>query len=378
VRIAVVDTTYPAFLAERYAADPQLARRPYDDQLASLLAAGFGTSDAYSTHLRTLGHETIDVIANADVLQLRWAREHGVAGALRGLALRLPGARGDAVRRRFRIEVLEQQLDAFAPDVVYLQDLWLLDRAALDRQRGRGRLVAGQIASTPPDAEVLRGFDLLLTSFPQFVDRFRALGVDSEYLRIAFHTDVLRRLRAERIEPDPHAERPIDVAFVGGLSPRVHGEGVRLLERVCAACDVDVWGWGADELPANSPIRRRYRGEAWGLEMYRVLARSRIALNRHIAAAEGHANNMRLYEATGVGAMLLTDAGSNLDELFAPRREVAVYDHADDVIQQIQHYLAHDDERVAVATAGQARTLSEHTYEQRMRELAAILEARLR
>jgi hypothetical protein len=47
-----------------------------------------------------------------------------------------------------------------------------------------------------------------------------------------------------------------------------------------------------------------------------------VALNRHIAAAEGHANNMRLYEATGVGTCLLTDRGSNLGELFEVGREV--------------------------------------------------------
>jgi hypothetical protein len=273
--------------------------------------------------------------------------------------------------------VLERQLDAFAPDVVYLQDLWLLDRARLDAQRARGRLVAGQIASAPPGPEILRGFDLLLTSFPHFVDRFRALGVDAESLRIGFHEDVLRRLRAQGSDPAPDAARPVGVAFVGGLSPRVHADGVRLLEAVCARRAVDVWGWGAHELPASSPIRACHRGEAWGLEMYRVLAGARIALNRHIAAAEGHANNMRLYEATGVGALLLTDRGTNLGELFATGREIAVYDDADDVIRQIDHYLAHDDERIALAAAGQARTLAEHTYAHRMRELAAILEARL-
>ena len=35
--------------------------------------------------------------------------------------------------------------------------------------------------------------------------------------------------------------------------------------------------------------------------MYRVLRQSKIALNRHSDVAEDHANNMRLYEATGVG-----------------------------------------------------------------------------
>ena len=51
---------------------------------------------------------------------------------------------------------------------------------------------------------------------------------------------------------------------------------------------------------------------------------------------------MRLYEATGVGAMLLTDGGSNLDDLFDPGREVAVYEGENDLIEKLTHYLAAD------------------------------------
>jgi spore maturation protein CgeB len=83
---------------------------------------------------------------------------------------------------------------------------------------------------------------------------------------------------------------------------------------------------------------------------------------------------MRLYEATGVGTLLLTDEAKNLGELFEPGREVVTYADADDLAEKVRHYLAHEDERSAVARAGQERTLREHTYAERMRELVAILE----
>jgi spore maturation protein CgeB len=108
--------------------------------------------------------------------------------------------------------------------------------------------------------------------------------------------------------------------------------------------------------------------------MFRLLHAARISLNRHIAEAEGHANNMRLYEATGVGSLLLTDEGSNLAELFDPGTEVVTYTGVDDLVEKARHYLAHEDERRAIAAAGQARTLREHTYELRMRELRDLLE----
>jgi spore maturation protein CgeB len=82
---------------------------------------------------------------------------------------------------------------------------------------------------------------------------------------------------------------------------------------------------------------------------------------------------MRLYEATGVGSLLLTNEGSNLTELFQPGSEVVTYADVDDLVEKARHYLAHEDERRTIAAAGQARTLRDHTYEVRMRELAEIL-----
>jgi hypothetical protein len=261
--------------------------------------------------------------------------------------------------------------------VVYVQDLSFFSRSNLDRLRGQGRLIAGQVASAMPDEELVRGFDLILTSFPHYHERFRALGVDSEHLPIAFDERVLGRLRREGIDPSPDAHRDHGVTFVGGLDPDVHGAGVELLERVASRLPLEVWGYGAERLPQDYALRRAHRGQAWGIDMYRVLAESMLVVNRHIRFAEGHANNMRLFEATGAGALLVTESAPNLADFFEPGREVVSYDDPDDLMDKLKHYLEHDDERRAIAAAGQARTLRDHTYANLMVRLAGILEARL-
>ena len=114
------------------------------------------------------------------------------------------------------------------------------------------------------------------------------------------------------------------------------------------------------------------------MDMYRVLAQSRITVNVHIDVAENFANNMRLYEATGCGALLLTDEKDNLDDLFRTGDEVVAYRSVDDAIDKIRHYMQHPDEAAAIARAGQQRTLSEHTYRHRMEELSEILDRYLR
>ena len=215
--------------------------------------------------------------------------------------------------------------------------------------------------------ERLHGYDLILTSFPHFVDRFRALGLDGEYLRLASSrgcsTGSGRRLDRPR-------------TFVGSVDPRVHPEGVILLERVAPELPIEAFGYGAGEPPPASPLAPRTAARHGGSDMYPRLAELRVTLNRHIGTAEGFANNMRLYEATGVGALLLTEAAPNLAGIFEPGVEIVTYTDADELVEKARHYLEHDDERAAIAAAGQARTLREHTYEQRTRELVVLLEAR--
>ncbi len=112
--------------------------------------------------------------------------------------------------------------------------------------------------------------------------------------------------------------------------------------------------------------------------MFRILRDSRIAVNHHIGIAGEYANNMRLFEATGVGAMLLTDEKVNLGEMFEVDREVVTYRTHEECLEKIRYYLSHDRERQAIAEAGQKRTLSDHTYRNRLAEFVELAGSDLR
>lgn len=357
MRILVVDTCYEPFLASHYLRRPGLEQTPYDAQWRVLMDTFFGTADAYSHYLGAAGHDAVEVVANCDPLQRAWARERG-----------LPTDRPD-----WREYVVLAQVREFEPDVVYFQNLhWGTDHL-LEEMRRRSRLLAGQIASETPSAARLRRFDLLLSSFPHFVELFRAAGISAEFLRIGFDPRVLTHLDRD-MSTDPEQA----VVFVGSLNRTQHWRSNGILARAARRLPIDFWGPSVSHWPPWSPVRRRYRGQAWGLEMYAVLRSAAIALNRHIQVARGYANNMRLFEATGVGTLLLTDRKANLHEMFVPDREVVTYESVGELVAKARYYLDHDDERRAVAAAGQERTLRDHTYARRMAELAEILEGCLR
>jgi spore maturation protein CgeB len=381
VRIAIVDAYYPRFLADVYGSRPALEAQTYAVQHAALLDLGFGTGDSYSFYMTAFGHEAVDLIVNAEPLQERWAAERGALhGALR--LARATAKRSRGVARRLASKDLQRriarlQIREFDADLVYCHSLALFSRRDLNEMRGEGRLVVGQIASPLPAARLVEGFDLIVTSFPHFVTHLRRRGVDAEYLPLAIDTRVVDRLRARGFDPTAGSHRPYDVSFVGGVDPSLHRLRTSFLEELCARRPVDFWGYGAEALEPDSPIRDRHHGTAWGLEMYEALTNTRVAVNRHIDVAAGYANNMRLYEATGMGAMLLTDAGANLTELFDVGSEIAAYGSLDDAVMLLDHYLAAEPERRRIAAAGQDRTLTEHNFRHRIEQLLALLEPRV-
>jgi spore maturation protein CgeB len=87
------------------------------------------------------------------------------------------------------------------------------------------------------------------------------------------------------------------------------------------------------------------------------------------------AGNMRLFEATGVGAFLLTDFKDNLHTLFEPDREVAVWRSVEDCLSVIERAIGDAESRATIARAGQARTMVQHTYRHRAAEILGFVES---
>ena len=349
-RCVFVNTFYQAFLNAFRAQRPDLALASYGQQRDALIGTFFGDSDFYSSGLRKAGWDAEDLIVNDPNLARQWALETGFSSS-------------------HPLEVAIEQIRRLRPQVVYLQDLGFATQDFLNRIRPLTELIVGQIASPLPPQTSLQGIDIMFTSFPHFAQRFRTAGVTSYYQPLAFSERVLQGRQA--------GPRSRPLTFVGGLSTQ-HPAGTELLTRLAQATNIEIWGYGAEALAPDSPIRRRHHGEAWGQDMFRLLQESQITVNRHIGVAENHANNMRLFEATGCGALLITDYKDNLADLFDIGKEVVAYRTPDECEALIQYYQHHPEEAAQIARAGQARTLRDHGYDARMRDTAAILSRHVR
>jgi len=391
MRILVLNADYPRFLAWFYRRQPGLENASYATQMAARNASLFGVADFYSRNFAASGHQAAEIHVNNPWLQSAWAREHDMAvevpepaGAaehrplpvwlqsavkpfkpmLRPLARRIGlSPKLDAQAER----ILLAQIEDFRPDLILNQDVFHVDTGLMRRIRSIGKpTLIGQVGIEPSRGEDWTVYDMMVSQLPATVRAFRALGIRSEVSHLAFEPAILDALPAA-----PAAD--IDISFVGTVSVD-HQQRIALLEAVVERYDLKLWGNRPQALPASSPLHRCFQSEVWGADMYQVLRRSRITLNSHIDMAGNEAGNMRLFEATGVGAFLLTDFKENLDTLFAPDREVAVWRSIEDCLKVVGRMIGDDNGRAAIARAGQARTMAQHTYRHRTAEILRLVE----
>jgi spore maturation protein CgeB len=376
VRVLILNTDYVAFLENLYAENPLLADQSYDQQMAVRNRSLFGAADFYSEGLKANGVEAADVHLNNRAMQMRWAAEHGVnihaskPVEPRGIGARmrrLVGGKNEppsqlAAMPDWVRNVMIAQIEAFQPDVILNQVMHFVSAESLRFLVGKHCLLVGQIAAPWHEPEDDQGYDLIVTSLPNFVQQFERRGIRTFYNQLGFAPSVLASV--------PDGERDLAVTFVGTLSAH-HAERIRLLEYLAARTSLNIWGMGIDEVSKDSPIRSCYRGQAWGREMFGIFRRSQIVINQHIGIAGKFANNMRLYEATGCGAALVTDRKTNLHELFEIGSEVVDYSDPTECLARIEGLLSDPARCAAIGSKGQARTCSGHTYVQRTAELKA-------
>ena len=364
MRFLIVDTDYSEFLEWFYSAHRGLARRCYAEQMRIRADSLFGHSDFFADNLRGLGHEAWSIHANNAFIQAAWAREHDIKHWEWDVRLRrgiVPWISRTVTRHRLDA-ILAAQIKHYKPDVLVNRSMhW--PNSVFREVKSHLHLLIGMHAAPLPRERDFGAYDLVLSCVDNFVDYFRGLGLRSERLRLGFEATILTRLG--------EAQRKVPISFVGNVSVD-HTSRLQWLEYVCQRAPVDVWMPFPNELPGHSPINRRRRGTAWGRGMYEVLQGSQMTLNHHIDVADEYAGNLRLFEATGVGALLVTDWKKNLHEMFEPGREVVAYRTPEECVELIRHYLDHEDERQTIARAGQERTLRDHTFYHRMQELASI------
>lgn len=328
---------------------------------------GYGWGDFYEVELTKIGVEATQLFPNVNFLQEKWAVENNAPYS--------------------GLELLIFQLQSLKPDVVLFEDSHIYGGEVLATIKEKVPSIKYCIGfnCAPYSAEGMRGFkafDVMLTCTPGFEQDMSNAGINSKLINHAFHPDILNRLK-------PRQEL-YDVTFIGGifLGASFHNQRKKLIESLINVnIDLSIFGYLNEPkslkrkmvnflLPDrgySQKLKQKVQSPLFGLDMYQAILNSNMVLNNHIDAVGNYAGNMRLFEATGVGACLLTDKKQNLHKLFKIDEEVVVYDSVDECIEKINWLNNHPEERERIAKAGQQRTLKDHTFTNRSQELHELI-----
>ena len=134
--------------------------------------------------------------------------------------------------------------------------------------------------------------------------------------------------------------------------------------------------WGVD-WPARELTRLMPQGEGrFDFETFmKIVAASKINFNLHSSTThEGvdpkcDAINPRVFEIAAAGGFQVCDPCQGLENHFDFETELPVYRSLKEARALLDYYLAHPEERAAVAKRAQARALKDHTYEARARQM---------
>jgi spore maturation protein CgeB len=350
---------YPPFLANFYRSFPEYAQLSFAALQSKILALYFADTGAAYHFSKQAGAEVFLIIANCEPLQKKWAQENNITYS----------------ESNWAETIALEQIKMFAPDVLFMESIFDYYGTFLAKAKVYCKQIVAWI-STPFHANLkLNDIDLILSSTPDFVDDFRKQGIASEYLLPAFDTRILKELAPQK--------KNITFSFVGGWS-EVHIERKKALEFLVRNTAIQLWGYGFQSkkyskrsfsyyrnkfLPIQDLLMDKYNGEVWGLEMYAILQRSVLTFNIHEALLNGRVGNMRMFEATGVGTLLLNDEGANLSELFIPGKEIETYKNLEEAAEKVKYYAEHPAKAIEMGKNAQARTLKDYTYPKYIEQL---------
>ncbi len=158
---------------------------------------------------------------------------------------------------------------------------------------------------------------------------------------------------------DPGLVRDIDVSLVGEV--RYLPQRKAMVDRLRAESRVQVTMCGTSAADSGRALPMA--------EYARLYQRSRISL----AMTKDSARQLkgRVFEIVHCGALLFCDVNHHVQHHFTPGRDYVEYRDYEDLVAKLQHYVAHEDERAAIAAAGHRRATTYYNHDVFWRSLLA-------
>lgn len=353
--IVQLESFYPQVLQSLYQRWPQLAEQSFATQIEQMLATGFSGGHNVAPYMNPAQWRTQYIVLNGTAAQQRWASEHG-----------LPA--GTPAR-----EILLAQLRHYQPDVLYLSDIPGFDFSIL-AELSKRPFVVGWHATSVSDRTPWSDFDLVLSGIRRIREEVLQRGAKAA---VRYMPAAPAFLPAAMTAPHKQG-----VVFSGSFYSGIHDQRAqqfRQLSQAVSSIGLDIHTPQPFALEPDDAIR--FHPAVFGHEVLSLYASHPVVLdsrgNFNLSDDGGprETSNMRIFEATRAGSLLLTEFSPNLADYFELGQEIETYRSFDELVDKIRFYCmpANEGTRQRMAQAGLERVRREHLIEHRAALIESIL-----
>ncbi|MBM7569279.1 CgeB family protein [Paenibacillus sacheonensis] len=269
------------------------------------------------------------------------------------------------------------------PDFVIVLDGLEFDVAHVDRMRAGGIRTAIWFTDDPYytdiTSKIAPHYDVIFTLELICVDYYKQIGCPNvHYLSLGSDPLAFRPRNPERSQRH-------EICFIGSA----YWKRVAFfdqLTRYLAAKDTHISGIWWERLKEFNLLASKIELGRWmdPLETANMYNGAKIVINMHrspdddtfnnnSAGIQAISPNPRTFEISGCATLQLTDVRDDLVSFYTPGVDIVTYASPQEMIEKIQYYLAHEEERQAIAMRGMIRTMREHTYAKRIQRMLGLL-----
>lgn len=395
MKILIIDENYPNYLKAFYSKN-NVDGLNYETHHQLLLDDHFANNGSWIQPLTQQGYDVTEVYFNNKVLQDVWQAQ-------------FIGSTSNFLKYK-KLQTVFLQIDYYKPEILYISNPHVFDAGVLSQIKAEFPYIKAFACylGTPYTNNIVAEYDICFTTLNKYSSDLRASGKAASTLLPAFNNEIHQLLEKNKVTHGPY-----QLCFAGGIvrNNDMHAARLEYIEFLAEKTPIQIYSEIFDltfkqdlkenlskktasmvinamrkmgfkneylvTLPVIGPaarwdshkfklfpasLKRNIHPPIYGMDMYNTFSENKIVYNIHVNNSGNEAANMRLFEATGAGACLLTDAKESLPGIFVPDEEVITYSSKQECAEKAKWLIANPDKCRAIAQAGLNRTLKDHTY----------------
>jgi hypothetical protein len=305
-----------------------------------LYATGYKANRDWAGELSKMGWDTLKWVSNARPAINAYRKAKGMR---------------ECIMPDDELAALIMAINEYEPDVLLIDDVVRHNGAFLSRLGKKPKLTVGYVAYNFPAMD-LKGYDLVISHIQGCLDRALLCGVTAVHkIYAGFPTEMYTGKKLKKAH---------DVVFSGQITG-AHTRRNKLLEDIAGNPKASSLNLGL-YLSCNGVtpqiLHDANKGQVWGRDMYSAISDGYVGINAETDFAAGSPGNMRIFDITGMGGVLLTEYQNGIEEFFKVGVEIDTFTNAEELVDKALYYKNNKEAQTRMANAGMKACHNRHSH----------------